>query len=614
MDPAFLSIAQASPDIVILVDREGVILFINRTLPEYTVEGVVGTSMYGYLPEESRPRVRRTIERVLATGRLDRYETTHVGRDGEISYWDARVGPVSRGGEIVGAAISTSNVTELRQEAAERQRFFNLSRDMLCVLDTEGRLLRANPAFETTLGHGYDELAASPLPEWVHADDRQRTRAALSRLASEPFVDFENRCLRHDGEYRSISWRAVRDVRGGRIYAVARDDTDRRELELRLLHSQKMDAVGRLAGGIAHDFNNLVLAILGNVDFAEKELHDPEVAATHLDEIRKAARRAAELTRQLLAFSRRQPLQAESVAINDLTGDLLSLLRRLIPESIEVEFVPAAELPRIEADPAQIEQVLVNLCVNARDAMTEGGRLRIETTTMELDERSRETHPALRAGRYVVLRVTDTGPGISPQIQGRLFEPFFTTKAAEGGTGLGLATAYGIVEQHRGTIRVHSEPGRGATFEVLLPASSSDVVADAEESAGPPPGGTETLLVVEDEAVVRAVVVEILERAGYRVLICNDGREAVDAYRERPGEVALVLLDVIMPGMRGPEAAAAIRAIDPGARVLFTSGYSDAAELAGHGIDPATILRKPYPPDVLLRRVRDALDRVERRS
>jgi PAS domain S-box-containing protein len=612
IDPAFRSIAQASPDLVMLVARDGVIRFINWTLPEYTVDGVIGTSMYDYLPEEYRSRVQATIERVMTTGRPDRYETAHVTPEGRISYWEARVEPVSRDGRVVGAAISSSNVTELQREAVERQRFFNLSRDMLCVLDGDGRLLRANPAFETTLGHGYDELAARPLPEWVHPDDRKRTENALRRLASEPFVDFENRCVRHDGEYRTISWRAVSDAPSGRIYAVARDDTDRHELERRLLHSQKMDAVGRLAGGIAHDFNNLVLAIVGNVDFAAKELDQPAVAAAHLDEIRKAARRAAELTRQLLAFSRRQPMQSESIDVNELTRDLLSLLRRLIPESIEIEFQAAADLPRVEADPAQIEQVLVNLCVNARDAMAGAGRLRIVTAVEQVSGGGAAADPALPAGAYVVLRVADTGPGIAPQVRERLFEPFFSTKSAEGGSGLGLATAYGIVEQHRGAIRVHSEPGAGATFEVLLPVTRREGTPKAGAQRGEAPGGTEILLVADDEAVVRAVVVEILKRAGYRVLTATAGAEAVEIYRERPGEIALVLLDVIMPGMRGPEAAAAIRAIDPDACVLFTSGYSDEAELAGHGIDPASILRKPYDPDVLLRRVREALDGVQR--
>jgi CheY-like chemotaxis protein len=374
-----------------------------------------------------------------------------------------------------------------------------------------------------------------------------------------------------------------------------RDLTHTKELETQLRQAQKMEAVGRLAGGIAHDFNNLLTAISGYSEFLIEGLED-ERMRRHADEIRKAAARAASLTGQLLAFSRRQVLQPRALDLNAVVSDMDMMLRRLIGEDVELLTLLDPHVSHVQADPTQIEQVIVNLAVNARDAMPGGGSVTIETCDASTDERD-----------FVELRMTDTGIGMTDLERQQLFDPFYTTK--EGGTGLGLATVYGIVEQSGGTIEVDSAPGMGTSFRICLPRADAPAEPPSAVPAPAARRGDETILLVEDETVVRHLVAEILETSGYTVMQAGDGPSALELLRRHSGTLDLLVTDVVMPGMSGPEVAQAVASMRPGTQVLYTSGYTDSA-IGHHGVlEPGiAFLQKPFSADDLARKVRVLLD------
>jgi signal transduction histidine kinase/CheY-like chemotaxis protein len=395
--------------------------------------------------------------------------------------------------------------------------------------------------------------------------------------------------------------------------AVSHDVTQQRAVEERMRMAQRVEAMGRLAGGVAHDFNNLLTVITVNSDLALQGA-DPESPTTRaFEEIRDAADRASELTRQLLAYGRRQHLNPRTLDLNELLARLHPMLRRLIPENIAVRVVPAGGLDPVTVDPVQLEQVVLNLAANARDAMPRGGHLTIETRMVDIAPGRHPHAPPMPAGRYVRLAVVDDGTGMDEATRARIFEPFFTTKALGHGTGLGLAMVYGTVKQSGGWIWVDSEPGRGATFEVLLPSAASPLAARQPGPAhGPMPRGTETVLLVEDDTVVRDISCRVLERCGYRVLLARDGAHAIAIVSRTDQPIALVVTDVVMPHMSGPELAARLTALRPGLRFLFVSGYADQGMLpTGAGEEPREFLQKPFTPESLARRVREALDAGE---
>jgi nitrogen-specific signal transduction histidine kinase/ActR/RegA family two-component response regulator len=386
----------------------------------------------------------------------------------------------------------------------------------------------------------------------------------------------------------------------------------RLRLESQLRQAQKMEAVGQLAGGVAHDFNNLLTAIRGYSEFALNRLGEENPGIRKdIEEIAKSADRASSLTRQLLAFSRKQLLQPRILQLNDVVGEVDQMMRRLIGEDIEVVTVFGRALGRVKADPGQIEQVLVNLVVNARDAMPDGGKLTIETSNFDVDEEYAAAHDGLSAGRYVMLAVYDTGHGIDAQTKSRVFEPFFTTKEHGKGTGLGLATVYGIVKQSEGYVAVESEPGQGAAFKVFLHRleAGADEIERTLHVVEERPRGSETVLLVEDEEVVRNLVREILEGNGYTVLEARNGAEALDLGRRRKGPIHLLVTDVVMPKMSGRELAERLVTIHHETRILYMSGYTDGA-IGQHGVlDPHTaFLQKPFSFDDLAQKVRKVLD------
>jgi len=396
----------------------------------------------------------------------------------------------------------------------------------------------------------------------------------------------------------------------GFFVAVFDNITERRKLEEQLRQSQKMEAVGQLAGGIAHDFNNLLTVINGYAELLQTRIDEKSPLRGNVDEIRHAGDRAASLTRQLLAFSRRQVLQPKALDLNGVISDLGTMLHRLIGEDIELRTHLRPDLGTVLADPGQIEQVLLNLAVNARDAMSAGGTLVLETDNVVLDETFAKEVPAVVPGPHVLLAVSDTGTGIPMEIREHIFEPFFSTKERGKGTGLGLSTVYGIVKQSNGHISVHSEVGKGTTFKIYLPRVDGEAQVSSSVSPAASLQGDDTVLVVEDESSVQGVIERVLSGNGYRVLMACDGSEALRVSGEHKGPIDLLITDLVMPGMGGQEVASRLETARPGLRVLFMSGYTENA-ISHHGVLDAGVafLQKPFQAEVLLRKVREVLDR-----
>ena len=390
-----------------------------------------------------------------------------------------------------------------------------------------------------------------------------------------------------------------------------RDITERRLLEDQLRQAQKMEAVGQLAGGIAHDFNNLLTAIIGHAQLALQGTAENSSVHDDLREVESAGERAAELTQQLLAFSRKQVIRPQVMDLNREIRRMTKLLQRLIREDIDLQMTLAPDLWRIMADPSQVEQVLINLVINARDAMPAGGRIILETNDAELGEDYALEHLGVKPGRYVMLAVIDNGCGMSEEVRKRIFDPFFTTKPEGEGTGLGLSTIYGIVKQHGGNIWVYSEEGRGTTFKVYLPATETraelEPAVTKDESM---PHGSETILVVEDEETVRKVAVKVLIQLGYTVVEALNGRKALELVEKQKTAPNLLITDVVMPDMGGEELAEEYRRRSPGAKVLFMSGYTDSAIQQDKMLKPGMeLLEKPFTPPDLARKVREVLDK-----
>ncbi|HVO82135.1 MAG TPA: ATP-binding protein [Terriglobales bacterium] len=485
----------------------------------------------------------------------------------------------------------------------------------ICRCDSTGTLLGVNPAFVSMLGYGAaSELVGQSLPN-LYADSQQWFLLADYFRSLEKFHGLVAEWVRKDGSSTVVrlSGRAIRGERDAIFFELFSEDvTERRALEQQLRQSQKMEAIGRLAGGIAHDFNNLLMVISGYAEFlldriggSNQELRTPA------QEIASAAERATSLTRQLLAFSRKQMLAPRVVDLNAVVTENLKMLTRLIGEDIDLVMVPAADIGAVKADPGQVEQVIMNLAVNARDAMPHGGKLTIETANVTLDDNYARFHAPVEPGEYVMLAISDTGIGMDTDTQSHIFEPFFTTKGTKG-TGLGLSTVYGIIKQSGGYVWVYSEPGKGTSFKIYLPrVSATGEAARVEvpvENAHPAHGG-ETILLVEDEANLRGLTLQYLRRQGYTVLEASEGASAIQVANTYPGPIHLLLTDVIMPGMNGRELAQRITSERSETRVLYMSGYTENA--IGHNgtLDEGiTLLQKPFTLPALKAKVREVLD------
>ncbi len=525
-------------------------------------------------------------------------------------------------GAVFGVLGMYEDVTEQRQAAIDlhesEERFratFEQAAVGIAHVAPNGRWLRVNQRLCEMVGYTREELLAATFQEITHPDDLPADLENVRKLLAGDIQNYsmEKRYIRKD---RTAAWIALsvslaRDAEGRPKYfiSVIEDIEPRRRAEEQLLQAQKMESVGQLAGGVAHDFNNLLTAILGYCDLIlgdEKSSHRSE-----LEEIKHAGERAAVLTRQLLAFSRKQVFHLELLDLNDVVVNMESMLRRLIGEDVRLTSTLSSEIGRVKADPAQIEQVLLNLAVNARDAMPDGGVLRIETSSADVDEAVAAAHAPCAPGRFVVLAVSDTGHGMDSETQRRVFEPFFTTKPKGKGTGLGLATVYGIVSQSGGFVSFSSEPKKGTTFRIYLPRADDSAAMKSRSGAhlATPPKGTETILMVEDDDGVRRLGCHVLEMLGYTVLCAESGHQALDLARDHKGKIDLVLTDVVMPEMSGREVERRLAEAGHAARVLFMSGYSDDAILQ-HGVleTGVAFLQKPFTPDSLARKVREVLD------
>jgi len=490
--------------------------------------------------------------------------------------------------------------------------------DAHVMMDARGLITGWNPQAEAVFGWAAAEVIGRPLADVVVPPAlREAHWTGLRHFVATgagPILNqqLELTAMRKDGREFPVEL-AVAPIRVGDEWsfsAFLRDITERKQLQQQLIQSQKMEAVGRLAGGVAHDFNNLLTAIIGYAELLNEGLPEGSAAREDVEQIRKASQRAAALTRQLLAFSRQQVLQPIVLNLNELVEDIEKMLRRLIGEDVQLRTTLAKDMGNVRADPGQLEQVILNLVVNARDAMPTGGKVTIETQNAELSEEYAEGHLPVVPGAYVMLAVSDTGTGMDAQTRGRIFEPFFTTKEKGKGTGLGLSTVYGIVKQSGGYIWAYSEPGRGTTFKVYLPHVDAPV-----EAIAPPPqpggtlAGTETVLLAEDDDLLRPLARGLLQKLGYTVLDAGSAEEALALARAHAAPIHLLVADVVMPGESGRQLARRLAELRPDMRVLYTSGYTDDA-IVHHGmLEPGlNYLQKPFTPAALARKVREVLD------
>jgi two-component system cell cycle sensor histidine kinase/response regulator CckA len=624
------SILSTAPDIVMTVDRTGRISFINRTLTPLTVDQVVGTSCFDYVLPESRERVARAIEHVFETREIDTYEIQGPpNAAGQRSWMSVRAGPQLEGDRVLAATLCATDVTAYKQEVARTRELldrlakiaslvpgvvfqYQLRRDGSAIFPYASERIRE--VFRVSPEEARED--ARCVLDAVHPADRDRVMQSIiaSARALSPWKD-EFRVQFADGEVRWHAGHAVAERSGPEVtdwHGLITDVTERKQaeaarakLEEQLLHSQKMESIGQLAGGVAHDFNNLLTAVMAFVDLTQDELPAASPVTEYLEGIRTAAQRGAALTQQLLAFARKKIVRPEDADLNEVLQRMAPMVRRLVGEHISVQLDLASDAGTVRIDVGGLEQVIMNLIVNARDAMPTGGTLKLETQRQALDAAG----SGQRLGSYAVLAVTDTGVGMTPEIQARLFEPFFTTKPPGVGTGLGLATCLGVIEQAGGHISVRSERQKGSTFAIHLPAAPARARPAIEAVEPRSQSGHERLLLVEDEPTILRVARAALERLGYTVLSAGDGAEALELAERTEGSIDLLVTDIVMPRLGGRELSAKLRERHPRTRVLYTSGYAESA-IAHQGVllEGVRFLQKPYTLAALARCVREALD------
>jgi two-component system cell cycle sensor histidine kinase/response regulator CckA len=609
----------ATDGILILDAQTGVVLDVNSSLVEllgFSREMLLGKTIWdlGFFKDIVADRGRFAESQMKGYVRHD--DTALEASDGR----RIDVEFVSNVYLVNHTRVMQCNIRDITERKRAQESSVRLataveqSAEAIVITDANGSILYTNPAFEKTTGYTCAEaVGQNPRILKSGKQDDEFYRQMWTVLAAGGVWSGHLINKRKDGTLfeESATISPVRDP-AGRIVnyvAVKRDVSNEIRLEQQLFQAQKMEAVGRLAGGVAHDFNNLLGVITGYGGIVYRRLAGEDPLKGKVEQILKAADRAAGLTRQLLAFSRKQVLQPEILDLNAVVSDMDKMLRRLIGEDVEFTTRLDPHLGSVRADPGQIEQIMMNLAVNARDAMPDGGRLTIETRNADLDADYAATHPPTRTGAYVALVVTDTGSGMDAATQARIFEPFFTTKEAGKGTGLGLATVYGIVKQSEGYIWVYSEVGVGTTFKIYLPRIDEQAALARRQEPGPLPRGSETVLLVEDEASLRQLLREVLEVNGYSVLVARDGAEVLKIAQAHAGTIHIMVTDVIMPGVSGPRIVDLIAPTRPEMKVLFISGYSDES-VTRHGlVGPGrAFLSKPFGPEVLLRKVRESLD------
>ena len=612
---------------IVIADRHGKIRFINKAGLKIGGKGkqelVVSLDECASAWESYHFDGRRLandevpLARAFLRGEVNSLEFLLRRPAGDIAVW-ANAGPIwDAEHNICGSVAILVDITNRRRAETDRERLMlavEQAHEIIVITDTQGTIQYVNPAFERTTGYSRDEAIGQNLRMLKSgAQDEPYYRQLWDTIQGgqtwEGRLENRKKDGTHYTEEATIS--PVRDSSGSitNYVAVKRDITQVMALESQYRQAQKMEAIGQLAGGVAHDFNNLLQVINGYTEIAREDLATDSPATAALEEIANAGQRAALLVGQLLAFSRRQVLRPVTLCLNDVVESAARMLQRVIGEHIRLAIIPGQRLDKIRADRGTMEQVLMNLCVNSRDAMPEGGVLTIGTDNVAFTAEYCRTRPWARPGRFVVLSVADTGCGMSQETLERVYEPFFTTKVTGKGTGLGLATVYGIVNQHHGMIQARSKPGKGTTFRIYLPVNEQESPLVEETPVAEAPGGTETVLLAEDEETVRELAKTILERAGYSVLCARDGEEALVLFRESSSRIDVLLFDVVMPNLGGREAYEQIRTLSPGIPVLFTSGYSESALHTNFVLhEGVALVQKPFGRDALLRKLREALD------
>ena len=613
------SIIDSLPDTFYVIDSRGRYLRWNKNAEKvlgYSREEVATLDPLAYVPEDERPLAASKMQEALAKGRatVDIDLLTKDGR--KIPYiLTATRAVIGDRVYLVGIGV---DITERRQVEAEKARLVTAieqSAEAVVITDTHGDIEYVNPAFTRITGYSREEvLGQNPRmlkstkqePEFYH---QLWTTILKGEIWHGELIN-----RRKDGKLytEELNIAPVRGAHGEITHFIAtkQDVTERKRLEVQFRQAQKMEAVGRLAGGVAHDFNNLLTLINGYSEMVLEGRDSSDPLRGPLEEIRKAGDRAASLTRQLLAFSRQQVLAPRVLDLNALVAEVEKMLRRLIGEDVDLALVRAPALGRVKADPGQIDQILMNLAVNARDAMPQGGKLVIETANVELDEAYADRHSVVTPGRYVMLAVSDTGIGMNAETQSHIFEPFFTTKEKGKGTGLGLAMVYGIVKQSGGYIWVYSEPGRGTTFKIYLPqVEEAAESVRASEAPRRPIAGAETILLVEDEEAVRALAARILQDLGYKVLESTSPEDALQIGERLKEPIHLLLTDVVLPRMSGRKIAEHLAFLRPDIKVLYMSGYTDDTVFRNGVLETGTaFLQKPFTPTGLARKTREVLD------
>ena len=632
----FRAFAQAMPHHVWTAPADGRLDWFNDRVYEYSGDhpgDLDGDAWAGMIHPDDIDIVRERWGRSVANGerydvefRIRRHDGAwrwHLVRavamrdaDGAVSRWIGSNTDIEEQ-KATSQALATLNATleqQVSTRTAERDRIWRLSKDIMLVADFQASLVAVNPAFTTTLGWREQDVVGSSFMELIHPDDVRATVEQTGALSGgHDVVRFQNRYRRKDGSYCTLSWTAVPDER--HIHAIGRDITAdlaqaeaMRKTEAALQQSQKMETIGKLTGGVAHDFNNLLQVISGNLQLMAPDVRDVPSAARRVENALASVERGAKLASSLLSFARKQPLEPKVVKVGRLLAGMEDMLRRTLGEEIEIETVIGGGLWSTAVDVVQLENAILNLAINARDAMDGAGRLTVEVNNAALDDAYCASHPDVAPGQYVSVAISDTGSGMTPEVLQQAFEPFFSTKPEGKGTGLGLSMVYGLVKQSGGHVKIYSEVGEGTTVKLYLPRSRE--AEDAYEPLGAQPvvGGSETVLVVEDDDAVRAIVVDMLTGLGYRVLKAPEAASALTVI-DSGVPVDLLFTDVVMPGpLRSPDLAKKAKERLPKLAVLFTSGYTENAIVHGGRLDAGVeLIGKPYAKESLARKIRQVL-------